>query len=104
MKRPAGPRRSRGNELAAARPPDDSAALLEEIEAESLALVGHEPNLSLLASYLLTGDHGLARLEMKKGGVAFLELPDGADGNSGTALLRWSVSPKILRRLDGERD
>ena len=41
---------------------------------------------------------------MKKGGVAFLELPDGADGNSGTALLRWSVSPKILRRLDVERD
>ena len=34
-------------ELAADRSPDDGAALLEEIDAESLALVGHEPNLSL---------------------------------------------------------
>lgn len=89
-------------ELAAARPPDDSAALLEEVDVDSLALVGHEPNLSLLASFLLTGDNGLAQLELKKGGAAFIELPDRADGNSGTAILRWSVSPKILRLLDGD--
>ncbi len=88
-------------ELAAARAPDDGAALLEELDAESLALVGHEPNLSLLASYLLTGDVGFVQLELKKGGVAFLELPDRADGNGGNAILRWSLSPKILRRLDG---
>jgi phosphohistidine phosphatase len=88
-------------DLAATRPPDDGAALLDEIDAESVALVGHEPNLSLLASFLLTGDHGLARLELKKGGSAFLELPDGAEGNIGTAILRWSLSPKIMRALDG---
>ena len=88
-------------ELAAGRPPDEGAALIEEIAAESVALVGHEPNLSLLASFLLTGDHDLARLELKKGGVAFLELPDRVDAKRGTAILRWSVSPRILRALDG---
>jgi phosphohistidine phosphatase len=88
-------------ELAAARSPDDGAALLEEMDAESLALVGHQPNLSLLASYLLTGDRGLVQLELKKGGVALLELPDRVDSNGGKAILRWSVSPKVLRLLDG---
>ena len=87
-------------ELAAGRPPDEGAALIEEIEAESVALVGHEPSLSLLASFLMTGDHDLARLDLKKGGAAFLELPDRADANGGTAILRWSLSPKILRMLD----
>ena len=38
---------------------------------------------------------------MKKGGAGCLELPDRADDNGGKAILRWSVSPKILRLLDG---
>jgi phosphohistidine phosphatase len=80
-------------EVSGDRSPAEGVELLADIEAASLAFVGHEPHLSSLASQLLTGDPGRLALEMKKGGVAFLELEDGP------AVLRWSVSPKILRRL-----
>jgi phosphohistidine phosphatase len=64
----------------------------------SLALVGHEPNLSSLASLLLTGYEDAVELELKKGAVAFVEIQ--ADVPPGSGVLRWSVSPKILRLLD----
>jgi phosphohistidine phosphatase len=63
----------------------------------SLALVGHEPNLSSLASLLLTGQEDAVELELKKGAVAFVEIQD--DVPPGTGVLRWSMSPKILRAL-----
>jgi phosphohistidine phosphatase len=64
----------------------------------SLALVGHEPNLSSLASLLVTGHEDALELELKKGAVAFVEIQ--GDLPAGTGVLRWSVSPKILRALD----
>jgi phosphohistidine phosphatase len=64
----------------------------------TLALVGHEPNLSSLASLLLTGHEDDLELELKKGAVAFVGIQD--DVPPGTGVLRWSVSPKILRALD----
>jgi phosphohistidine phosphatase len=67
-------------------------------QRSSVALVGHEPYLSSLASLLVTGDEHALRLELKKGGVALLALD--AEPAPGAALLRWSVSPKILRALD----
>jgi phosphohistidine phosphatase len=67
-------------------------------EAPRVALVGHEPNLSAVASFLLAGDgHRGVDLEMKKGGVACLGV-DGAPG-PGTAWLRWLVTPRMLRQL-----
>src|SRR5262249_50908260 len=55
-------------------------SLVPHQEANRVALVGHEPNLSEIASYLLTGDgHRGVDLEMKKGGVACL----GVDGEPG---------------------
>jgi phosphohistidine phosphatase len=62
-----------------------------------LALVGHEPDLSELASLALTGDRHVAQLELKKGGVICLRFRGKAD--PGRALLRWSTSPKLLRQL-----
>lgn len=62
-----------------------------------LALVGHEPGLSELASLALTGDAHAAALELKKGGVICVRFP-GAPV-AGRALLRWSASPKLLRQL-----
>lgn len=64
---------------------------------ESVALVGHEPNLSWLASLLLAGDESIVGLQLKKGAVALLELT--SPPTPGSALLRWSLSPKILRAL-----
>ena len=62
-----------------------------------LALVGHEPDLSELASLALTGDQHAAGLELKKGGVICLRF-HGAPV-AGHAILRWSASPKLLRQL-----
>ena len=85
-------------ELSGDRPVGDAVTLLHDLKAASLAFIGHEPHLSSLASALLSGDTSLVGLELRKGGVVFLELADNS------AVLRWSVSPKILRLLDGKRD
>jgi phosphohistidine phosphatase len=64
----------------------------------SIALVGHEPYLSGLASLLSTGREGALALELKKGGVVLLDC-DGPAAPGG-AVLRWAVAPRILRALD----
>jgi phosphohistidine phosphatase len=63
----------------------------------SLALVGHEPQLSMIASLVLTGSPDTASLELKKGGVVYLHADDALTPGVGT--LRWSASPKMLRSL-----
>jgi phosphohistidine phosphatase len=62
----------------------------------SLALVGHEPDLSSLASRLLAGREDAVAIEMKKGGVASLLVEDDLSD----AVLRWLATPKMLRGLD----
>jgi phosphohistidine phosphatase len=84
--------------LEADRSPASALDALSAVGSGSVALVGHEPCLSSLASLLAAGDGGTLNLELKKGGVAFLESP--GDPAPGRALLRWSVSPKILRALE----
>ncbi len=61
-----------------------------------VALVGHEPNMHELASYLLTADTDHAQLEFRKGGVAHLELGEGSP-RPGAARLVWLLTPKVLR-------
>lgn len=63
--------------------------------AERVALVGHAPDLSRLASFLLTGDADLVSIEIKKGGVVALDW----DQVLGRATLKWHVAPGLLRRL-----
>jgi phosphohistidine phosphatase len=72
-------------------------ALRGHADRPSVAVVGHEPNLSELAGHLLAGADDDLALEVKKGGVMCLGL-DGAV-RAGSAWLRWSVSPKILRAM-----
>lgn len=62
----------------------------------SVMLVGHEPQLSMLASYLLTGKTE-ALIEMKKSAVACFELPDVEEMDRGRAELKWLAPPKILK-------
>lgn len=86
--------------LDALSPPVPAARCLEalaERRESSLALVGHEPNLSELASLLLTGDASAVTLELRKAGVVCLRAPSGLA--PGSAVLLWSAPPKILRRL-----
>jgi phosphohistidine phosphatase len=77
---------------------EDVLATLRHGDARSIAMVGHEPDLSTLLAWLVTGE---ARpfCELKKGGVCLLEW-DGTPA-AGKANLHWIVSPKLLRRLVG---
>jgi len=61
--------------------------------AERVALVGHEPTLSEWAARL-AGARSFA-LELKKGGIIGLELPDRPPFE-GRATLFWLTSPKLL--------
>jgi phosphohistidine phosphatase len=72
-------------------------ALQTYASSASVALVGHEPSMHELASYLLTADMGHVQLEFRKGGVARLELPEGL--RPGSARLRWLLSARILRAI-----
>lgn len=77
-----------------ARAPD--VELLAHIEGERVALVGHEPYLSALLAWLLTGElEGGERFAFKKGGVAIVE---GALKPGAMTLLAM-IPPKLLRAL-----
>lgn len=78
--------------------PDAVAAWLAEAGgASTLAIVGHEPDLSALVSYLLSGVHDPA-VELKKGAACLLDVAEPARGG---ATLCWLLAPKQLRRLGG---
>lgn len=72
-------------------------ALQGHTQTDAVALVGHEPSLHELASYLLTADTRHVQLEFRKGGVARLELTDGL--RPGAAVLRWLLTPIVLRSI-----
>jgi phosphohistidine phosphatase len=64
-----------------------------------LMLVGHEPDMGLLASHLLTGSATLVPLPFKKGAVAAVQvdtIPPRAAGE-----LLWFMTPKQLRAISG---
>jgi phosphohistidine phosphatase len=73
-------------------------ALQAYIAFNSVALVGHEPSLHELASYLLTAEANHAQLQFRKGGVARLSID--ASLRPGSATLVWLLTPKVLRALD----
>jgi phosphohistidine phosphatase len=61
-----------------------------------LAIVGHEPHLSGLVSWLMTGS-GESRIELKKGGACLLEFDSSIRRGTGTLL--WLMTPRQLRGL-----
>jgi phosphohistidine phosphatase len=74
-------------------------ALQPHASSSAVALVGHEPGMHELASYLLTAEANHAQVEFRKGGVARLSL-DGAL-RPGSATLLWLLPPRVLRAIDG---
>ena len=64
---------------------------------ESLAAVGHQPDLGSLASLLLTGNLELAWLPFKKGAVACFEAD--LDTTQPRGRLEWFLQPSWLRAL-----
>jgi phosphohistidine phosphatase len=71
-------------------------ALLEQCQADSLALVGHEPHLSTLLCWLVMGEKASGRVELKKGAVAALE----GTPAPGQMRLKWLLPTKVARQLD----
>lgn len=61
----------------------------------TIALVGHEPQLSALLARTLAVPQP-ERLAFQKGGAALLDLPDGP---AASGRLVWFLSPRILRAL-----
>ncbi|MDX6770546.1 MAG: histidine phosphatase family protein [Elusimicrobiota bacterium] len=76
-------------------PFEDAAAWLKARGARRVVLVGHEPHLSGLATWLLTGGRRSA-LRLKKAQACLLTCPQPGPGK---AVLVWSLPPRVLRRL-----
>jgi len=81
-------------------PPGNFEALVFEIHEKydqaNVALVGHEPMLSRLISWLTTGDTD-ARITIKKGGVAYLS--SDSIYQDGRATLEWLLAPALMMKL-----
>ena len=83
--------------LAPGAKPEAVADWLRGLEgAETVAIVGHEPGLSALVTWLVSG-LSTPLLELGKGGACLLELPDHIA--PGQARLLWLLRPGQLRRL-----
>jgi phosphohistidine phosphatase len=81
-------------------PPGDFKDLIDEIhenyDVESLALVGHEPMLGQLISWLTTGNKEL-QINFKKGGVCYLSADDLYRDHR--ASLEWLLTPALMIEL-----
>lgn len=64
---------------------------------ETVAAIGHEPHLSGLAAWLVTGNEK-PFFEFKKGGACLIEF-EGAVA-SGGGQLRWLLTPAQLRSIE----
>jgi phosphohistidine phosphatase len=65
-------------------------------DRETIAVVGHEPHLSRLVTWLVSGVDE-SRVELGKGGACLLTL-DGRP-RKGCARLRWLLTPRQLRDI-----
>ena len=89
--------------LAAGATPD---AILDDLRpwrrSQQVLLVGHQPDLGALASYLLTGSAERAHLPFKKAAVAAITVGDLPPTAVGT--LEWFLPPTALRAIaDGQK-
>jgi phosphohistidine phosphatase len=71
--------------------------LREQPPAATVALVGHEPDLSRLAGLLIAG-RAESLIGLKKGACALIEFDDRPVAGRGR--LAWLLQPGQLRRLD----
>ena len=70
--------------------------LADQDEYEVVIVVGHEPHLSTLATWLMAGIDD-SRIDLKKGGACLLLFDDAPKKGAGT--LRWLMGPKELAAI-----
>ena len=68
----------------------------EQREDATIVLVGHEPDLGLLASWLLTGKKS-AFTPLRKGAACLIRFAETPVAGSG--VLEWMLTPKLLDKL-----
>jgi phosphohistidine phosphatase len=83
------------DELAPGHSPAELAEALEPYRKhQTIALVGHEPDLGEFAAWLIGSTKPIP---FKKGGIACLEISDLPPGRTNTLI--WLATPKMLRGL-----
>jgi phosphohistidine phosphatase len=83
-------------ELSPEATPTDFLRWLRKQKAGTIAAVGHEPSISLITSWLLTGTERRI-FSFRKGGACLIEFP--GEVGAGTATLLWAMAPSQLRDL-----
>ncbi|MEA2603337.1 MAG: phosphohistidine phosphatase [Acidobacteriota bacterium] len=83
-------------ELTPEATPTDFLRWLRKQKDETLAAVGHEPSISLILSWLLTGSERRI-FSFRKGGACLIEFT--GEVGAGTATLLWALTPGQLRDL-----
>lgn len=84
-------------ELSPERRPDELLSWLRAQQpGETAAVIGHDPHLTFLVGWLLTGRND-SFVELKKGGAIMLDFDDPPSG--GNAVLSWALPPRHLRAL-----
>jgi phosphohistidine phosphatase len=78
-------------------PAEAVAALKPFARHDHLMIVGHEPQLSEIASILLTGAADRLRSDLKKGGCIAIEFPSRVAPSTGQLL--WMLTQRQLRKL-----
>jgi len=93
-------------------PEDDPHDILARVaaftSARPLALVGHEPYMSALATLLVRGKDRPTGFDFKKGAVLALERSEGVHKRNGEPrwIVRWHITPGLLSKqaADAEND
>ncbi|MGH7663888.1 MAG: SixA phosphatase family protein [Gemmatimonadaceae bacterium] len=87
-------------QLDALKPDSSPKALLPWLrkhqDADSVAVVGHEPHLGVVISWLLAGKDA-SFVGLGKGGACMLEFESRPA--QGGAIILWTLTPSLLRRL-----
>lgn len=78
------------------RSPASLAGWLSGLDGQRVVLVGHEPHLSKVISWLMTGSGAHTIVGLKKAQALLLETKKAAAGG---AVLAWSLPPRVLRAL-----
>jgi phosphohistidine phosphatase len=83
-------------EIAGLEPEDDPRATVLRVKSlkRLVAIVGHEPHLSALASQLIAKTPAMSAFVLRKSSLLALERARG--GRDSRWLVRWQVSPELL--------
>ena len=85
------------DELLPEASPSEVVSLIQDLPPESCVVcIGHEPQLGMAASLLLSG-RAYASFPLKKAGACLIELPITA--KPGRGVIRWWLMPGQLRAM-----